>query len=109
MKLLADARSEVLAALDVQGPESIPVAEGRNRILAGPVVAGENVPPFANSAMDGFAVRAQDIAEVPVRLRIVEDVPAGSVPTRAVGEGEATRIMTGAPMPEGADAVVMVE
>jgi len=71
------------------------------------------VPPFTNSAMDGYAVRAADLAEAsperPVRLRVLGDLAAGGVPLSAVGPGEALRIMTGAPMPEGADSVVPVE
>src|SRR4029453_19359695 len=69
--------------------------------------------PFANTAMDGYAVRAADTAgaaaTTPVRLRVVGDLPAGHAPTVAVGPGEAIRIMTGAPMPDGADAIVIVE
>ncbi len=75
-------------------------------MLAQRVVAAEPVPPFANTAMDGYAVRA---ADTPGRLRVVGDLPAGRAPTIPVGPGEAIRIMTGAPMPDGADAVVMVE
>ena len=78
-------------------------------MLAEPVVAAEAVPPFANTGMDGYAVRAADTAAAPVRLRVVDELAAGRAPTRAVGTGEAIRIMTGAPMPEGADAIVMVE
>jgi molybdenum cofactor synthesis domain-containing protein len=78
-----------------------------------PVEATADVPPFANTAMDGFAVRAADTggatADHPVRLTVVGLLPAGTAPTTAVGPGEAIRIMTGAPMPPGADAVVMVE
>ncbi|MFN7959526.1 MAG: gephyrin-like molybdotransferase Glp [Holophagaceae bacterium] len=83
--------------------------------LASPedLVSAAMVPPFTNSAMDGYAVRAGDLAEAssarPVRLRVLGDLAAGGVPLRAVGPGEALRIMTGAPMPEGADSVVPVE
>ena len=75
-------------------------------MLAEDVVATEAVPPFANTGMDGYAVRA---ADTPGTLRVVGELPAGRAPTIAVGPGEAIRIMTGAPMPDGADAVVMVE
>jgi molybdopterin molybdotransferase len=82
-------------------------------VLAEDVVSDIDVAPFDNSAMDGYAVRAADVAgaseERPAVLRVVEHIPAGVAPTRPVGPGEASRIMTGAPMPEGADAVVMVE
>jgi molybdenum cofactor synthesis domain-containing protein len=89
--------------------ETVPISAALNRVTAEPIRAAEPVPPFANSAMDGYAVRSADTADAPVRLRVLEDVPAGSVPTQPVVEGTATRIMTGAPLPEGADAVVMVE
>ncbi len=78
-------------------------------MLAGDVVAVENVPPFANSALDGYAVLAADVAVVPVELPVVAEVAAGAVADRALQPGEAIRIMTGAPMPDGADAVVLVE
>jgi molybdenum cofactor synthesis domain-containing protein len=82
-------------------------------VLAGDIVAGELVPPWANSAMDGFAVRSVDVASAsesrPVALPVVATVAAGAAADTAVGSGQAVRIMTGAPMPPGADAVVMVE
>jgi molybdenum cofactor synthesis domain-containing protein len=74
-----------------------------------PLRAEADVPPFANTAMDGFAVRAADTAGAPVTLTVVGTLAAGAAPDVSVGEGEAVRIMTGAPMPPGADAVVMVE
>lgn len=77
------------------------------------LVSTATVPPFTNSAMDGYAVRAADLVDAspehPVRLRVLGDLAAGGVPLSAVGPGEALRIMTGAPMPEGADSVVPVE
>ncbi len=83
--------------------------EAEGRILAGPVVAPHDVPSFSNSAMDGFAVRAADVATPGAVLEIIQDVPAGRVATTPVGEGQAIKIMTGAPMPDGADTVVRVE
>ena len=109
MRPLARARADVLASLPALGSERVPVADAIGRVTAREVVADQWIPPFANSAMDGFAVIASDTAGAPRTLRVVDDVPAGSVPTRAVTHGEATRIMTGAPIPDGADAVVMVE
>ena len=103
---LADAQARILDAVVVLTPRPIPVAETSGLVLATDVVAGEPVPPFANTGMDGYAVRA---ADTPGRLRVVGELPAGRAPTTAVGPGEAIRIMTGAPMPPGADAVVMVE
>ncbi len=87
----------------------VPVRDALGLVLASEVIAGEAVPPFANTAMDGYAVRAADTVDAPVRLRVVGDLPAGHAPTIPVGPGEAIRIMTGAPMPAGADAIVMVE
>lgn len=109
MKPLAEAQREVLAVMGRLPTDVVPLSEARGLVLAEDVVAAHDVPPFANSGMDGFAVRAVDVATVPVDLEVVEDLPAGSVPSQPVVEGTAIKIMTGAPMPDGADAVVMVE
>jgi molybdenum cofactor synthesis domain-containing protein len=110
---LDDARALVLEGLQPLPPRDVPRRAARGLVLAADVVAPEPVPPFANTAMDGYAVRAADTAgaseTAPVRLRVVGELPAGRAPTTAVGPGEAIRIMTGAPIPPGADAVVMVE
>lgn len=90
-------------------PVSVPVTEAVGLVLAEAVVATEAVPPFANTAMDGFAVRSADTVGAPVTLAIVETIAAGHAPTGTVGPGQASRIFTGAPLPDGADAVVMVE
>lgn len=93
--------------------EQIALTHALGRVLAEDIVSDINLPPFANSSMDGYAVRAEDVSgassESPVRLRVVMDIPAGSFPTATIGEGQAARIMTGAPLPDGADAVVPVE
>ncbi len=78
-------------------------------VLTAEVMTTEAVPPFANTAMDGFAVRASDTQEAPKQLKVVDTLAAGAVPQVMVQAGEAIRIMTGAPMPPGADAVIMVE
>ena len=78
-------------------------------VLAEAVAASHDIPPFANSAMDGFAVRASDVSSAPVVLPVVDEVAAGALATREVAAGTSIKIMTGAPMPEGADAVVKVE
>lgn len=109
MKPLAEAQSEILQAIVKLGSETVRIEESLHRILAERAVAMESIPPFANSAMDGFAVLASDVASTPVSLVVNEDIPAGSVPTMSVLHGTATRIMTGAPMPQGADCVVPVE
>ncbi|MDQ1459012.1 MAG: molybdopterin molybdotransferase [Actinomycetota bacterium] len=103
---LADAQSTILDAVSVLPARTFALADARGLVLAQDVVAGEPVPPFSNTGMDGYAVRAVD---TPGSLRVVGELPAGRAPTIAVGPGEAIRIMTGAPMPDGADAVVMVE
>lgn len=87
------------------------MTEAHGRVLHADVTACRDVPSFRNSAMDGYAVRAADLAAVegPIRLRVLETVAAGGVPSQPVTEGTATRIMTGAVVPEGADTVVRVE
>lgn len=110
---LADVQREILGAVAPLAPVTVPVRDALGLVTTRDVIAGEAVPPFANTAMDGYAVRADDTAgarpEAPVRLAVAGELPAGRAPDQPVGEGEAIRIMTGAPMPEGADAVVMVE
>jgi len=91
------------------GTEAVSIQDALYRVLAEPAVATGPIPPFPNSAMDGFAVHARDVSSAPVTLPINEDVPAGTAPTMPVARGTATRIMTGAPMPNGADCVVPVE
>ena len=106
---LEDAQALVLEACPPLDPVVSARVDAGGLVLAEPIVAPEIVPPFDNTAVDGYAVRAADVAEVPVELRVVDEVAAGTAPSRAVGPGEATRIMTGAPLPPGADAIVMVE
>jgi molybdopterin molybdotransferase len=108
-----DALDLVLQGLPRLGSEQVALTAARTRVLAAAIQAPRDVPPFRNSAMDGFAVRAADVAgagpERARRLRVLETVGAGSVATQSVQAGTAIRIMTGAPMPEGGDAVVRVE
>jgi molybdopterin molybdotransferase len=108
-----DAVSHVLAGCAPLAARSTPVGSSPGLVLAADVVAAEAVPPFANTAMDGYAVRAADLAGAapgsPVTLPVVAEVAAGHPATRALAAGEAMRIFTGAPIPDGADAVVMVE
>jgi molybdenum cofactor synthesis domain-containing protein len=107
---LEDARARVLAACSPLPPRRLLLADALGRVLAEPVVSGVDVPPFANTAMDGFAVRAADTAGAPVGLRVIGTLAAGADPAGlTVGPGQAVRIMTGAAIPAGADAVVMVE
>lgn len=109
MKPLGEARAEVLGTLPLLGRETVPMTESLGRVMAEPAIARGTSPPFDNSAMDGYAVVSSDVVSTPVELSVNEDVAAGSVPTMRVESGTATRIMTGAPMPDGADAVVQVE
>lgn len=108
MRTVEEHLATVLAMAERAAPVRQPVST-EPVVLADDLAATLPVPPFDNSAMDGFAVRAADVSDVPTRLRVVGDIPAGTAPTRTVHPGEALRIMTGAPMPEGADAVVPVE
>ena len=109
MRPLADAQREVLEAVDPLPIEATELAAAAGLALAEPIVAKHDLPPFANSAMDGYAVIAEDVQDAPVTLPVLEDVAAGSVPTKTVTSGTVIKIMTGAPMPDGADAVVPVE
>jgi len=106
---LGDAQRRVLAQCRPLRPVAIPLADALGCVTSVDVVAAEDVPPFANSAVDGFAVRAADVAGAPVTLPVVGTIPAGAPPEPPVGPGQAVRILTGAPLPPGADAVVMVE
>lgn len=106
---LEEARDYVLSGCSRLEPVSVALADALGLVTAVAVSTAEAVPPFANTAVDGFAVRAADTVDPPVQLQVVGTVAAGAAPDRPVGPGEAIRIMTGAPMPAGADAVVMVE
>lgn len=106
---LEDARAFVVDACEPLAPVRLPVEQIAGLVLAESVIATEMVPPFANTAVDGYAVRAADVAVVPAELRVVGRLAAGAVPDVDVGPGQAVRIMTGAPIPAGADAIVMVE
>lgn len=101
-------RSEVLGAIRPLDPIELSLLEAHGQVLAQDVVAPDDVPPFANSAMDGFALVAEDVGPG-TELRIVGEVAAGTAPELRVGRGEAVGIMTGAPLPDGADAIVPVE
>ena len=90
-------------------PRAVPLSRALGCVLAEPLAARLPVPPFTNSAMDGFAVHASDLAELPATLPVAGDIPAGDAGGHAVAPGTAWRIMTGAPMPSGADTVVKVE
>jgi molybdopterin molybdotransferase len=108
-----EAQEQVLARIARLKPKPVTTLEALGCVLASDVVSDVDVSPFDNSAMDGYAVRAADTQgaseEAPLVLRVVDHIAAGAMPRATVGRGEASRIMTGAPVPGGADAIVMVE
>jgi molybdopterin molybdotransferase len=111
---LAEARAIIERAIEpMVRVERVALPDANGRVLAEMVVSGADVPPFSRAAMDGYAVRAQDTAgasrATPVRLECIEQVFTGQIASKVVGPGQCTEIATGAPMPPGADAVVMVE
>ncbi|WP_419840168.1 gephyrin-like molybdotransferase Glp [Candidatus Poriferisodalis sp.] len=106
---LETAREFVLDRCAARKPERVAVADALGLVTASEITCSEDIPQFANTAMDGFAVRSADVADAPCELRVVETIAAGHAPQVTVGPGEASRIMTGATIPPGADAVVMVE
>ncbi len=106
---LEDAQSFVIGACSPLTPQDVSFVDAEGLVLAADVVAAEQVPPFDNSAVDGYAVRAADTKSTPVELPVVDEVAAGAASDHLLQPGETIRIMTGAPMPAGADAVVMVE
>ncbi len=107
------AREAVLAEAVTVGTEGVATAVALGRVVAEPVVARVSLPPWPNSAMDGYAIRAADTAAAtegaPIQLRVIGDVRAGAAPSVAIRPGSAARIATGARLPDGADAVVPVE
>ena len=112
MTPLEDAQEFVLGQCPPKAPVQVDRRDAAGLVLAAPVVSGEIVPPFDNTAVDGYAVRAADVASASdsaVDLVVAGEIAAGAAPDRPLGEGEAIRIMTGAPLPEGCDAIVMVE
>jgi molybdopterin molybdotransferase len=109
MITVEEAISAVLAQAGVLDDELVGLEEACGRVLAEDVESGADLPPFDKSAVDGYALRSSDAAGVPVRLRVKAVLSAGEVFGGSVGEGECAKIMTGAPLPEGTDSVVMVE
>ena len=109
MTPLEDAQAFVLESCPPSEPVMMAREQAGGLVLADVVMSTEIVPPFNNTAVDGYAVRSVDVATVPVELTVVGEIAAGAAPDGNVGPGETIRIMTGAPMPPGADAVVMVE
>lgn len=107
------ARALLMTQVTPVNPEKVTLKESMGMVLAEDILAAENVPPFDRSPYDGYTFRAADTQEAspehPIVLTVLEEVPAGAVPTKPVTEGTATKILTGAPIPDGADAVIMYE
>jgi molybdopterin molybdotransferase len=106
---VSEALSRLLSDAEPTASENVSLAEAADRVLAEPIAALRTQPPFPASAMDGYAVRAADVAQVPAGLTVIGQAPAGKQFHGSVGPGEAVRIFTGAPVPEGADTILIQE
>ena len=113
MLTVAEASERILADIKALDVETVPLRQALGRVLAQDIAATVTMPPWSNSSMDGYAVRSADITPVmsgsPVKLRVVATIAAGEFASRPLKRGEAMRIMTGAPVPEGADSVIRKE
>lgn len=109
MQSVPEARARILSAFAPLPAETIGLDRALGRVLAEPVIARLNQPPADVTAMDGYAVRAADIATLPARLKVVGEIAAGTAPSNAIAAGEAMRIFTGAFLPQGADSIVIQE
>jgi molybdopterin molybdotransferase len=112
MLSVTEARERILSHFQATAQELVPLSECAGRVLAADITAAHDLPPFDNSSMDGFAIRALDSANAAASrttLSVVADIPAGSAPTVTLMPGQSARIMTGAQLPKGADAVIPVE
>tara|TARA_B100000029_G_scaffold514525_1_gene617726 strand:+ start:217 stop:1431 length:1215 start_codon:yes stop_codon:yes gene_type:complete len=106
---VSDARKNILADQALMPSELVSLNEALGRVLAEDIVARRSQPPISVSAMDGYAVIAKDVEHTPVTLQVIDTIAAGRTPTKSIKTGEAIRIFTGAPIPQGADAVVIQE
>jgi len=106
---ISRAQRIIFECITPQDSETVDLAVSLGRVLSEDIRANRDLPPYDVSAMDGFAVRSADLVNLPATLMIIEDIKAGDMPTLSVGCGQCARIMTGAPMPQGADAVIRVE
>jgi molybdopterin molybdotransferase len=113
MITVEEALDKILSHIQPLGFEKVSILEALGRVIAEDIYAPRDIPPLDNSGMDGYAVRYEDVKQAtsnhPIRLEVIEDLPAGFVSSKTVVKGQAIRIMTGAPIPKGADAVVPVE
>ncbi len=105
----SEALGVILESVSVSGVETVMLEQSLGRVLAEAISANRDLPPYDVSAMDGFALRSADVANAPAQLSIIEDIKAGDMPSKTVQAGQCARIMTGAPVPQGADAVIRVE
>ena len=106
---VSNAQKCILEAVNISEVETVRLEQSLGRVLAEDVRANRDLPPYDVSAMDGYAVRSADLAKVPAILAVIEDIKAGDMPTKIVQAGQCARIMTGAPVPQGTDAVIRVE
>ena len=107
---VAEASERILARIGALPEEAVSTGNAVGRVLAAPVVAPIDSPPWDNSSMDGYAIRSDDLGGIlPASLTVIEEIAAGAFPSHAIGKGEAARVMTGAPVPEGADSVIRRE
>lgn len=113
MITVEEALDQILSHIQPLGFEKVSLLEALGRVIAEDIYADRDIPPLDNSGMDGYAVRSEDLqnasSDHPVRLEVIEDLPAGFLSKKKVQKGQAIRIMTGAPIPKGADTVVPVE
>ena len=110
---VSEAIQRLLSSFSPVAIEEVPLLQAAGRVLSKKIKSDINLPLFTNSSMDGFAVRAEDVEgareDQPVILNVVEDIPAGKRPSKKIGNNQTARIMTGAPLPNGANAVVPIE
>jgi molybdopterin molybdotransferase len=106
---VTDAQKCILESVNLLAAESVGLEQSLGRVLAEDVRANRDLPPYDVSAMDGYALRSADLANIPAILEVIEDIKAGDMPGKTVKVGQSARIMTGAPVPQGADAVIRVE
>ncbi len=110
---VSDALNKLLSSFSQVESEEVPIEKAAGRILNSDIISEIDLPLFTNSSMDGFALRAEDVEEAdrtsPKRLQLIEDIPAGKKPAKVLGKNQTSRIMTGAPLPEGANAVIPIE
>ena len=104
-----EALRRILDGVQPLEAEDVPLSEATGRILAAPLAASRDMPPFDASSMDGYAVRAEDVQEAPVELKVIAEAAAGHGANVEVGPGEAVRIFTGSPLPKGADCIIIQE